>query len=275
YIVGVATTKEKRHEGHMRAILTQAMEDLYQQGMGFAFLMPADAKIYQPFDFTYIFDQPHWKLKDRMPIRKHRYHAADETEQYLLQELSDWTNVWLQRRYEVYAFRSRIYYQRLMKELASEQGETSLLYNDERLVGVESIWGLDKREQRMLLCDDLYCEEAEEATPAIMARILHLENFIKMIGLKDSCKEESLTVSLSVEDQFCKENRGTYQWCLRRDGSSLKKLTDSPASLEKEGGLSVTISQLTSWLFGYSVPDREDWTAKVHTLRGVFLDEVV
>lgn len=54
----------------MREVLTRMMQDMYEEKMPFCFLMPADERIYLPFDFTYIFDQPHWKLKEGTPLER-------------------------------------------------------------------------------------------------------------------------------------------------------------------------------------------------------------
>lgn len=52
YIVAVATKVNYRHQGLMRALLTKALRDMYEDGRPFTFLMPADEAIYTPFDFS-------------------------------------------------------------------------------------------------------------------------------------------------------------------------------------------------------------------------------
>lgn len=54
YIVAVATRPQYRHQGCMRALLTHALEDLYEKKHPFTFLMPADEAIYRPFDFRFM-----------------------------------------------------------------------------------------------------------------------------------------------------------------------------------------------------------------------------
>lgn len=276
YLVGVATTPEKRHQGLMRGLLQDTLSDLYQEGRQFCFLMPADPAIYRPFQFTYIFDQPHWTLKKGTCLERVAYDLEHGSENHPPQELADWMNAWLYSRYEVYTFRDEAYIERLMKELASEQGEWNLLYNDSRMVGMECFWGTDKREQRMLLCEDAYMEEEREATPAIMGRIVHIPNFMKIIRLKKSCGRDSMTVRLRVEDPICRENQGMWLWHLTTKGSVMEKIEDmSQIGGEQEYALAVTIDQLTSWMFGYTFPEGQDWLDWIQPLQGVFLDEVV
>lgn len=276
YIVGVATAEAYRHQGHMKALLTEMMEEMYQEGRQFCFLMPADPKIYEPFQFTYIFDQPQWGLKEKQNITRVAYDLEKGLEHHPLQEIADWMNAWLHSRYEVYAFRDEAYLARLMKELASEQGDMNLLYNDDRMVGVECFWGIKEREQRMLLCDAVYTEEIAPPKPAIMARIIHLQNFMKMIRLRKACDKEEVSLRIWVSDSFCKENEGAYLWNLTHSGSTLEKQDDSQkAFFGEQGGLVLTIDQLTAWLFGYVTPTDSNLASWIQPLDGVFLDEIV
>lgn len=276
YIVGVATAAANRHKGHMRALLTEMFADMYQEGRQFCFLMPADERIYLPFDFTYIFDQPHWTLRAGTDVVRVPYDLAQGSEHHPVQELADWMNTWLHKSYEVYAFRDEAYLEMLMKELLSEHGEMNLLYNEERLVGIECLWGQKEKEQRMFLCEAAYREEGKAATPAIMARIVHLQNFIKVIRLKKGCERETLSVRLRVEDKLCPQNDGTWLWHLTGQGSVLEKMMEQSVSeADQEVGISITIAELTAWLFGYTAPEEGSWTQWVQPLRGVYLDEVV
>lgn len=276
YIVGVATAKDKRHQGHMRELLAEMMADMYQEGRQFCFLMPADEAIYRPFDFVYIFDQPHWVLKSHSDLKEVPYDLEHASEYHPVQEVADWMTTWLHRRYEVYAFRDEAYLKRLMKELQSEDGEMTLLYNDERMVGVRCRWGIKEKTQRILLCEEVYMEEEKAPAPAIMARIIHLQNFIKIIGLKRGCGKEEVSVKLNVKDELCAENNGTYLWHLRKDGSVLEKMQEnSSVVMAAEAGVSLTISELTAWLFGSLIPAGGNWMEWVQPLQGVFLDESV
>lgn len=275
YIVGVGTKASKRRQGHMRTMLTGMLEDLYQEGRQFCFLMPADPAIYAPFDFTYIFDQPHWKLKQGTDIEKVSYDLEKGSEHHPVQELADWMNMWLHNQYEVYVFRDYAYIETLLKELRSEQGELNLLYNEDRLVGIECLWGIKEKEQRMLLCETPYREEERPAVPAIMARIVNLENFIKVIRLKRGCGKEELCVNLMVEDNLCRGNAGNWRWYIKSTGSVLERIEDSQMAGAEASRLKITIRDLTSWLFGYQTPEEGSWMDLIQPLKGVFLDEVV
>ena len=57
YIVAVATKKEYRSRGYMRALLNTVLERMHSEKVPFTFLMPAAEAIYRPYDFRYIYDQ--------------------------------------------------------------------------------------------------------------------------------------------------------------------------------------------------------------------------
>ena len=57
YYVAVATKTECRHQGMMRKLLTKSLNDIYKEGHPFAYLMPANRAIYEPFDFRIVYQQ--------------------------------------------------------------------------------------------------------------------------------------------------------------------------------------------------------------------------
>ena len=280
YLVGVATRKNRRHRGYMRQLLVRMMGDMRREGMPFCFLMPAAEAIYRPFGFTYIFDQPRWSLKENGLTRKN---AAE-----MIGETAGWMNRWMKERYQVFSLRDEAYVSMLLAETASENGVLEALYQDGRLVGVQSIWGLEKREQRLLYAEDGLLKQEGEPRPAIMARIISPEEFVKAVGrkpLKEGGEEET-EISLFLEDPLIPENQGLWTWHLTQNGSRLEKADEENLRRSFDGGgadgtqkpeiLRLTITELTGWLFGYEIPKAaEPWAGLVQPLQGVFLDEVV
>lgn len=309
YLVGVATRKDRRHRGYMRRLLVKMMADMRSEQMPFCFLMPADEAIYRPFGFTFIYDQPQFEWNNENPLERQSVilwrnpkktegpiendgwqitEPAEET----LQKLSDWMNHWLADHYQVYAVRDRIYIERLLKEIASECGTLDLVFGGERIIGVESFWGLEKKVRRLLYAEDSCIKEGKEPKPAIMARIIHPERFMQVISLKDQVADEQKTVTLKIADPLIPENQGIWRWTLNHETSWLEKM----AALEEETGdnqpwlkaaelaesgkiipdLTLTITELTTWLFGYDIPKAAAaFSDIIQPLRGVFLDEVV
>ena len=57
YYVAVATSTDFRHQGMMRKLLVQSLNDIQKEEHPFAYLMPADKAIYEPFDFRIVYEQ--------------------------------------------------------------------------------------------------------------------------------------------------------------------------------------------------------------------------
>lgn len=57
YYVAVATKASCRHQGMMRSLISKSLKDIHREGHAFAYLMPADRAIYEPFDFRIVYQQ--------------------------------------------------------------------------------------------------------------------------------------------------------------------------------------------------------------------------
>lgn len=294
YLVGVATRKEKRHQGYMRRLLERMMDDMREEEMPFCFLMPAAEAIYRPFGFTYIFRQPQLGLREDMcaglsrrellpelagPIQDMKDHQPVGKRRYL-GVVADWMNRWLEQRYQVYAVRDTEYLLRLMDEIASENGTLDVLYDGDTMVGVQSIWGWEKPEQRLLYCEAPYVETIGEPKPAIMARIITPEQFVRAVRLCQQAAEEELTVWLELEDSLIEKNQGIWLWHFNHETSWMERRDGSENNLAQAADvlpiLRLTITELTTWLFGYDIPEAAvPYADKIETLKPVFLDEAV
>ena len=269
YLVGVATKMEKRGKGYMRTLLKQALLDMEQEKMPFCFLMPADRRIYEPFDFVYVFNQPLWERTDTDWLE-------DEIMPQSAGIIADWMNCWIQKQYEVFAWRDKAYVERLLRELKSEDGCLKALTKPENpgeITALWATWGIEKKEQRLFYTKE-ECQEMKQE-PAIMARITHLSEFLKAVCLKDEVKEKEVIYRLKVKDRFIENNNGIWDWHVNHRESFLKeadgKFCETGRILELE------ISELTSWLFGYESSKNVSETAKkeIRCINGVFLDEIV
>ncbi len=283
YLVGVATRKERRHRGYMRQLLMRMMADMRQEQMPFCFLMPADEAIYRPFGFTWIFDQPQVELRGDAALTRRDLLPWSESlgSSHRLAELADWINGWLAQKYEVYALRDAAYLRRLLKEIDSEAGCFQILYDGDAMAGVYSEWGLAAREQRLLYAKPPYVRERGAAKPAIMARIISPEEFVRVIRLKEEAPVEELELILRISDPLIAENDGVWRWRLTHETSWLERCgedgkAETSGSTKAVPELKLTITELTGWLFGYEMPAAAGTCADViETLDGVFLDEIV
>ena len=132
-----------------------------------------------------------------------------------------------------------------------------------------------------------------------MARITDVRSFMEAIVLDEGCPCPAMDVMVNIHDPLIPGNSGLWRWKIDGNGSSLTKKgvslpkihtgecaeePDYPGTLVSTEVLDITIEQLASWLFGYSVLEEladgqqnvvPFWCAYVQALDGVYLDEVV
>ena len=149
YVVAVATEERYRHRGYMAQLLRQALEDGRRRGNPFAFLIPANPAIYEPFGFRYVSasrelcwkpgqDQDKDKDKDQewlpgqaagqlpageMPAQTGRLsgQAVWLSEEGDFREAAALASSCLAGRCSVYAIRDAAYYRRLRLECMAEE----------------------------------------------------------------------------------------------------------------------------------------------------------
>ena len=287
YVVGVATRRERRRRGYMRRLLLKMMGDMRQEKMPFCFLMPAAEAIYRPFGFVFIYQQPGFvmgKEKKATALQAKGLIPEEDSDEYqrMRSLAAEWMERWLGSHYQVYAKRDDAYLKRLTTEIASEDGVLDVLYDGDEIAALAGWWGKTKREQRLLYGDEPYVMAADNLQkPGIMARIISPEVFVKAIRLKEAAGcGPSCILPIRLQDPLIPENDGLWFWHLGRNGSWMerKEWTETPAG--RQDGflppLSLTIEEMTAWLFGYEAPEAvRAYEDLIEPLHGVFLDEVV
>jgi predicted acetyltransferase len=267
YVAGVATAPNFRHQGYMRWLLDRCFLDMYKERMAFCFLVPVDPAIYQPFDFTYICDLSSKELNERGRTQLNRRAFLERSDE--CKEVSNFVERQLEWQYEVYALRNEEYYRDLCKEVRSDSGDLLLLTTKdekETLAGVWAYYGETAGNLRELICLPEYVKESSPAKPYAMGRIIHLEKFVSVIS--------EMEMLIEIKDKFIHQNNGLFLWKLNREGSSISPVVENGLIPH----ISLEISEITSWLFGYSLPsvsaDTEAMVERIRPLKGVFFDEV-
>ena len=268
YLVAVATGKEFRHKGYMTALLQKAFACMYREKNPFTYLMPADPAIYQPFDFSFIYERQLWTLdrewiealedlwgkengaaeeelqaaeytgscpelvrqweeKTGYCLRSLRQGYGEEEKSEIVKKMADFANSWLAEKYEIYAVRSEEYYLRQLQELISQNGDIFIAEKNGEIQGI-LLYG---REEEDLNLQEVmenreglfsFLEIQKEKEPVIMARIIHLEEMLKLVRSR-----ERKTLLLEVEDPLLPQNDGIYRVEMTPEGSTVTKLKEN------------------------------------------------
>ncbi len=334
YIVGVATEAKYRRQGLMADMMKEALQFMWEEKQPFTFLMPANPAYYTPFQFTYIYDKPAWKLNEAaLPVRYLETAAKYEAEFHLVVKekgslqikvakeedyarLAEFSNELLKKNTDCYMLRNAHYYKILKKELVAQNGNLFMVEQGGNLKGILAyVKEKDKPGlQEVILSGDLaewQLIDVEEYKPAIMARILRVE---EMLGSMRSTGPVDLLVE--IKDPVLGQNSGIYHLHSLDNGKLIcKKRRSSTEKISADGGLNgmpigangeeirksatvtlnrdnadctITIDDLTAFCFGYQNAEEcftiNNESAKEEILEGleqikvlkrVFINEII
>lgn len=291
YLVGVATEESRRREGHFRDVFVKMLHDEEAAGKPITYLVPVNPAVYAPMGFTFIGNVASYELTEKAKQTLTRTVCQDTPED--CGRAAVYMEQWLGARYEMYTRRDAAYVSRLIKELASENGTLEFLEQDGRLVGLDSYWGWEVREHRLLYAEDAYTVKTGEK-PWNMARLTNIGALLAAFGLKQAEQQgeekRMLTLGIRMNDPILEMNNGEFVWTIGETGSSLKARKPEPDTCGCTENVSIWLEtkpeELVSWLFGCRKAE-EIWgvqlenkglaeiLAQVNTVNGVYLDEIV
>ncbi|MBQ7765470.1 MAG: GNAT family N-acetyltransferase [Lachnospiraceae bacterium] len=289
YIVGVATEEAYRRQGLMADLLKEALQFMWEEGQPFTFLMPANPAYYTPFQFTYVYDKPVWKLNEAVfPMHYLETAAKYEAEFHLVikgkgslqikvaQEeqmalLADFANDMLKANADCYMLRNANYYKLLKKELVAQKGNLFFVELEGRIKGIFAyVCEKDQPAFQEVIVDadlaDWQMVDVSEHKPMIMARILRIEEFL--CGL--SCMG-SVDILMDVIDPVLTQNSGVYHLYATEEGGlrckkrpqRTKKEAENRADAHSDylqsnrdaADCRVLIEDLTAFAFGYKTAE--------------------
>ncbi len=228
YIVGVATKAAFRRQGLMADLLKEALQFMWEEGQTFTFLMPANPAYYTPFQFTYVYDRPEWKLNESiLPVRYLGNAAKYEAEFHLtvkdkgklqiktaqtedMAKLATFANDLLAHNTDCYMLRSARYYEILKKELIAQNGNLFCVEQEGEIKGILAYICENEKPglQEVLLSGEpakWQLVNAEEYKPMIMARILRVEEFMNQLYC-----DGTIDLLVDVVDPLLTQNSGIY-----------------------------------------------------------------
>ena len=184
YIVAVATKKEYRSRGYMRALLNTVLERMHSEKVPFTFLMPAAEAIYRPYDFRYIYDQCMQEVKKDETADARNRESEPQKEGTL--EFSD-------------AQRDTAYYQTMILERQSEKGGVRLMRENGVLKGFYAY----ALEEGLEVREPLYLNQFEGEFERSMQMLLDKSN-IRKVDQNENRVQQSLRIYAPLNKKGCK-----------------------------------------------------------------------
>ncbi len=308
YIVGVATHADYRRRGLMDSLIKEALQFLWEEHHGFAFLMPANPTYYTPYGFSYIYGKPEWKLNEGiLPVRYLDAAASHHASFHLVVKgsgnwllrcaqkqdcagIASFANEELKKNYDCFMLRNAKYYENMRQELLAQKGNLFLLQQDDKIEGLLSYVHENNKPglQEVILtkkAEAVGFVTAEEHKAAIMGRIIRPECFLGQL----EC-EGKTDLYLQIEDTLIPGSSGMYHLFTKANSGKLNcvKLKEVQTGVRK-ANCSITAEKLTQFGFGRvgnevfetitkdAVEEKRirDCLAGIKPIRRVFINEIV
>ncbi len=269
YIVAVATDADYRKRGLMGQLLKKTMRIMHDRKEPFTFLMPAAEAIYHPYDFRFVYTRKQGKIYGENTEAEVEILPAAEKD---CGKLAVFAKERL-KEYQVFSNRTSDYYRTMIAEQNSCNGDVMMIQKQGELVGMfcyakgdsyeireplfleeqdflKAVYLLTKSEMEAVKCT----EYGMDKKPIVMARILHLETFLKSLKL-----DKDVDLRISLEDKFIEENNGVFHVVgNKKEGITLvEKIEDSHSESKP-----IPIGDFTKAVFEKYLPK-------------VFFDEIV
>ena len=208
YIVAVATKKEYRSRGYMRALLNTVLERMHSEKVPFTFLMPAAEAIYRPYDFRYIYDQCMQEVQKDETADDRNRESEPQKEGTLefsdaglwdAEEMADFFEEHFSDSWQVYAQRDTAYYQTMILEQQSEKGGVRLMRENGVLKGFYAY----ALEEGLEVREPLYLNQFEGEFERSMQMLLDKSN-IRKADQNENRVQQSLRIYAPLNKKSCK-----------------------------------------------------------------------
>lgn len=209
YIVGVATERNRRHEGRMTRVLSRGIDEIKKRGCPLAFLSPADPAIYEPLGFVAA-DVRQTTVLTGAGRMSRRIRTWDELTGTEKEQAAAFAEQQLGReKFDLRLIRHPAYYNEINRELRSLGGDLLVLYGEKGIEGIANwIQEEGKPEITELICKK---EDAAGVMESLSARsgekplIIDDSYFISHVegdGIRRHRQEKPYLMYRVLEDGF-------------------------------------------------------------------------
>ena len=189
------------------------------------------------------------------------YLRAAYSKLLILDMLAKFVNSYLKEHYHIYVQRDIAYYEMQLKESKAQNGDIYVFFEHGELKAFflyakegEEVFIQEVMEAEEGILDFLQKEEKKK--PIIMARIIHLEEMMKLV-----CSKEPRSLVIEITDELIGNNTGIYRWEISERGSRVTRISFDFED-RKQGimapEISMHITEFAAWV-----------------LQDVFINEIV
>jgi len=275
YIVAVATKKEYKRQGYMRRLLDKVLIDMNSEKVPFTYLIPANKDYYLPFDFAFVARKNVYDV-DLSSFKKSVLKGV-KSESKEACEILEFINNEVSKDNDVYTYRDMHYFERELKEIASENGFINIYRKGDEIVAYESFWGLEKIELKERIVSSSIAKR-EYGKENIMVRITDVAEL-----LSNFRSSKDIDIIIKINDNIVKAQNAYFRVQMGKDFANIDRIPDAKDSAFVE----FDIADFTAWIFGYidnvnfnivNFVDKsiaKDSLDSINKISGIFINELV
>lgn len=275
YIVAVATKKEYKRQGYMRRLLDKTLIDMNEIKVPFTYLIPANKDYYLPFDFSFVARKNEYNV-DLSDYKKSVINGVN-LDIGAAEKILDFINTEVSKSNDVYTYRDIRYFERELKEIASENGFINIYLDGDDIVAYESFWGIEKVElKERIVASDIATREYGKEN--IMVRITDVAEL-----LSNFRASKNIDIIVKINDNIIESQNAFFRIEMGKDFAKIGKIVNT------EGGAFVefAIADFTAWIFGYAGDVKynivnfidksivKDSLDSIKKIGGIFINELV
>ena len=275
YIVAVATKKEYKRQGYMRRLLDKTLIDMNEIKVPFTYLIPANKDYYLPFDFSFVARKNEYNA-DLSSFKKSVISGV-ELDIGAAEKILDFINTEVSKSNDVYTYRDIRYFERELKEIASENGFINIYLDGDDIVAYESFWGIEKVElKERIVSSDIATREYGKEN--IMVRITDVAEL-----LSNFRAGKNIDIIVKINDNIIESQNAFFRIEMGKDFAKIGKIVNTEGSAFVE----FAIADFTAWIFGYAgdvkynivnFTDKniaKDSLDSIKKIGGIFINELV
>lgn len=251
YIIAVATRPDSRRQGKMQRVMQKVLQDMQKSHCPFTFLLPANPDYYygQGFVFSSKNQEKVIKRREKIVEWNRVLLKCENTKQ--MQQVVEIANTILAQKYDVYVQRDIAYYERLLEEVASEQGNVLIIEEKGKIIGILAYGKEEQAEikefllleqyetQKREICNKIFGVEGwNEEEMSMMFRITDLQAFQGLL------KGENEVLTVEVTDSMIETNNGIWELTWNSWGGNVRPLPQAEV-VKQQKIPQMDISELT------------------------------
>ncbi|MFC2282547.1 MAG: hypothetical protein ACFNJJ_01320 [Lachnoanaerobaculum saburreum] len=193
------------------------------------------------------------------------------------EKILDFINTEVSKSNDVYTYRDTRYFERELKEVASENGFINIYLDGDDIVAYESFWGIEKVElKERIVASDIATREYGKEN--IMVRITDVAEL-----LSNFRAGKNIDIIVKINDNIIESQNAFFRIEMGKDFAKIGKIVNTEGSAFVE----FAIADFTTWIFGYAgdvkynivnFTDKsiaKDSLDSIKKIGGIFINELV